>query len=205
MLMSEQILLVATNNSAKLSEMKLLLGEIPYTIVSLADVGVDFDVEETGTTFEENALLKAKTYSRLSGLLTLADDSGLEVKALNNEPGIHTNRYAGPDATEEEKVQFLLKKMAHIPEGNRDARFTVYLALAWPSGETKVVVGHYPGMIALEPRGKPIKKFPYRVIFVPSGMHKTLAELIEMGVSTESPRTIAIARIKELLALKQTP
>lgn len=96
MLMSEQILLVATNNSAKLSEMKLLLGEIPYTIVSLADVGVDFDVEETGTTFEENALLKAKTYSRLSGLLTLADDSGLEVKALNNEPGIHTNRYAGP-------------------------------------------------------------------------------------------------------------
>lgn len=203
--MNIHTLLVATNNSAKLSEMKQLLGMTPYKIVSLADVGIDYDVEETGTTFEENALLKAKTYSRLSGLLTLADDSGLEVKALNGEPGIHTNRYAGPDATDDEKVQFLLKKMAAVPEGEREARFTVYLALAWPSGETKVVVGYYPGTISLEPRGKPIKKFPYRVIFVPKNSDNTLAELIEMGASTESPRTVAIARIKELLAQKLVP
>lgn len=197
--MAHQTILVATNNSAKLAEIRSLLGDINYNVVSLADVGIEHDVEETGKTFEENALLKATTYSAMSGLLTLADDSGLEVKALHGEPGINTNRYAGPDATDEEKVQFLLNKMAAIPEGSRDARFTVYLALAWPSGKTQVVVGYYPGTIALEPRGKLIKKFPYRLIFIPKGSDKTLAELIEQGIPTDSPRTAAIAQIKEIL------
>ncbi len=197
--MAEKTVLLATHNGAKLAEMQELLGEIPYKVVSLADVGIDYDVEETGTTFEENAVLKAKTYSRMSGLLTLADDSGLEVKALNGEPGIHSNRYAGPHATDEDKVQFLLKKMAHVPIGQRQAQFTVYMALAWPSGETKVIVAHYTGSIALEPKGKMIKKFPYRVIFIPTNADRTLAELLEAGLPIETPRTKAVELIRDVL------
>lgn len=192
-------LLIATNNKAKLHEMRELLGNIPFELVSLEEVGIVHDVEETGSTFEENALLKATTYSRMSGLLTLADDSGLEVEALNGEPGIHSNRYAGPHATDEEKVRFLLHKMDHVPQGQRQARFIVYLALAWPSGDTKVVVGTYPGEISQVPRGKPIPKFPYRVIFIPEGSDKTLAEILEAGNTIESPRTYAIAQIKKIL------
>ena len=194
-----QHLLIATHNSAKLAEMRELLGDLPYGIVSLDEVGITLEVEETGTTFQENALLKARTYSQLSGLLTLADDSGLEVVALNGEPGIHSNRYAGPLATEEEKVQFLLEKMAHVPLEQRQAQFTVYMALVWPSGKTHVVVYHYKGSIALGPRGKWIKKFPYRVVFIPANSDKTLAELIEYGIAIETPRTKCIALVKEYL------
>lgn len=192
-------LLIATHNIAKLTEMREHLGEIPYNIVSLSDVGIDYDVEETGTTFEENAVLKAKTYSRLSGLLTLADDSGLEIEALNGEPGIHSNRYAGSHATDEDKVEYLLKKMAHVPEGRRQAQFTVYMVLAWPTEKLHKVVTHYTGTITSAPRGKFIKNFPYRVVFVPTGSHQTLAELIEQGIPRETPRTKAIELIKNFL------
>ncbi len=197
--MTEKKLLIATHNRTKFSEMKELLGEIPYTVVSLADVGIDYDVEETGTTFQENAVLKAKTYSRLSGLLTLADDSGIEVKALHGEPGVRTKEYAGPDVTDEEKVHFLLKKMAHVPSGQRQAKDVTYIALAWPSGETWGALGECSGSIALEPKGSPIQGFSFRVLFMPQHSDKTLAELTKMGISTESPRARAAVLIKEFL------
>lgn len=198
--MNTKKLLIATQNQAKFAEIKRLLGDIPYEIVSLTDLGISHDVEETGTTFEENAILKAKTYCTMTGLPSLADDSGLEVTALNGEPGIYTNRYAGEHATEEEKRLFLLNKMKDVPEGKRQAQFTVIMALAWPSGEVNLAQSQYKGSISLDIRGAPILKFPYRSIFVPEGSDKTLAELQERGETIKSPRDEVVADIRAMLA-----
>ena len=113
-------LLVATRNAGKLRELTQLLGDVPCDLVSLDDVGIDHEVDETGSTFDENATLKAEAYCRLSGLITLADDSGLEVDALGGEPGVHSARYAGPDATDADRVTFLLAKLADIPPRRPD-------------------------------------------------------------------------------------
>lgn len=197
--MNNNKLLIATQNQAKFAEIKRLLRDIPYTIVSLTDLGITHDVEETGTTFEENAILKAKTYCSMTGLPSLADDSGLEIEALNGEPGIYTNRYAGEHATEEEKRLFLLNKMRDVPEGKRQAQFTVIMALAWPTGEISLASSEYKGLISLAIRGAPIVKFPYRSIFVPEGSDKTLAELQERGETIKSPRDEVVADIRALL------
>ena len=97
-------LLIATRNAGKLRELTAMLGDVPFDIVSLNDIGIDDEVEETGETFEENAALKAETYARLSGLPALADDSGLEVDALGGEPGVRSARYAGEDATDADQI-----------------------------------------------------------------------------------------------------
>jgi XTP/dITP diphosphohydrolase len=195
-------LLIATHNQAKLAEIKRLLGDIPYAVVSLTDLGIEDDVDETGKTFEENALLKAQAYCAMTKLPTLADDSGLEVVALNGEPGIYTNRYAGPHATEEEKRQFLLTKMKDIPLNKRQAQFTVVMVLVWPSGEVMFAQSAYKGFISTDISGTPIAHFPYRSIFVPEGSERTLAELIERGEAIKSPRDEVVAEIREKLLKK---
>lgn len=192
-------LLIATQNQAKFAEIKHLLGDIPYAIVSLTDLGITHDVEETGTTFEENAILKAQTYCAMTGLPALADDSGLEVQALHGEPGIYTNRYAGEHATEEEKRQFLLNKMKHIPDGQRQGQFTVIMALAWPSGDISLARSEYKGSISHDIRGTPIVKFPYRSIFIPEGSDITMAELQARGEKIKSPRDDVVADIRRIL------
>ncbi|MYE53645.1 MAG: non-canonical purine NTP pyrophosphatase, partial [Chloroflexi bacterium] len=104
-------LLIATHNAGKLAELRDLLSDVPYTLISLTDVGIELDVDETGQTLEENAALKATTYAQLAGLLTLADDSGLEVDALDGAPGVHSARYAGPDATDDDRIAKLLDNL----------------------------------------------------------------------------------------------
>ena len=109
-------LVIATHNPGKVTEYRDLLKDLPVELLSLGDVGIETDVEETGSSFEENAWLKADSYSRLSGLLTLSDDSGLEVEALGREPGIYTARYGGDRcANFQERVQLLLDNMANVP------------------------------------------------------------------------------------------
>ena len=113
-------LLVATHNAGKLAELRDLLRDVPYSLVSLSDVGIEVDVDETGETLEENAALKATTYARLAGLPTLADDSGLEVDALGGAPGVHSARYAGPNATDADRIAKLLDNLAvHTSRGRR--------------------------------------------------------------------------------------
>jgi XTP/dITP diphosphohydrolase len=202
--MAHHKLLIATQNQAKCAEIKRLLGDIPYEVVSLADLGITHDVEETGTTFEENALLKAKEYSALTGLPALADDSGLEIDALHGEPGIYTNRYAGEHATEEEKRLFILNKMKNVPSDKRQAKFTVVMALAWAPEDIEITRTEYHGMISKDIRGTPIPKFPYRSIFIPEGSEFTLAELIERGEKIKSPRDDAVANIRKIL-LENSP
>ncbi len=128
-------LLIATGNPGKMREYADLLRDIPFKLVSLRDLGITHEVEETGETFEENAWLKASEYALISGLLTLADDSGLEVDALSGEPGVHSARYGGDSCTnDQDRVRLLLKNMRDVPWEERGARFRCVIAIAEPPG-----------------------------------------------------------------------
>lgn len=168
-------LLIATTNLGKLKELSSLLSDCPFSMVSLEDLGIDEDVAETGSTFEENASLKATAYGRMSGLPTLADDSGLEVDALGGEPGVFSSRFAGPGATDADRVALLLQKLDNIPEGERDARFRCVIAVSWPGESPEVYSGECQGRIAGAPRGS--NGFGYDPVFFLPELDRTMAEL----------------------------
>ena len=124
-------LLIATGNPGKMREYQDLLKEIPFKLVSLRDLGITHEVEETGETFEENAWLKASEYAAISGILTLADDSGLEVDALSGEPGVRSARYGGDSCnSDQDRVALLLKTLEDVPWEERSARFRCAIAVA---------------------------------------------------------------------------
>lgn len=186
-------LLIATRNMGKLRELTDLLGHVPFELVSLNDVGVDVEVEETGNTFEENAALKAETYAQLSGLPTLADDSGLEVDALNGEPGVRSARYAGDDATDADRIAFLLRKLDNIPQQRWSARFRCVIALSWPGETTDFHPGACEGMIVPEPRGT--NGFGYDPVFLVTQMNRTMAELTADEKNGISHRSVAAQKM----------
>ncbi|MGA0275955.1 MAG: XTP/dITP diphosphatase [Dehalococcoidia bacterium] len=170
-------LLVATRNSGKVREFARLLSDIDYDVVGLDDLGIDLEVEETGSTFEENALLKARAYAEASGELTLADDSGLEVKALDGDPGVKSARYGGEGLDDEGRVQLLLKKLESVRGWNRQARFVAVLALVGdqvPGGES-TTEGVVDGAIIHEPVGE--NGFGYDPVFWLASHAKTTAQL----------------------------
>jgi XTP/dITP diphosphohydrolase len=168
-------LLLATTNRGKLAELSALLDGAPFTLVSLADVGIEQDVDEVGATLEENATLKATTYARLSGLPALADDSGLEVDALGGEPGPLSSRYAGPGVTDAGRIAFLLGKLENIPEERWAARFRCVIAIAWPREHVELFTGECRGRIIRESRGS--NGFGYDPVFLLPDLAKTMAEL----------------------------
>ena len=168
-------LLVATRNPGKVREYRLLLGGISIEITSLDQEHVTEEVEENGDTFEENARLKAATYAALSGLLTLADDSGLEVDALGGSPGVKSARYGGPQATDEDRVRLLLGNLNGTAWQDRTCRFRCVIALAWPSGQVKTVEGAVEGIVQYEPQGT--NGFGYDPIFHLPSLGRTMAEL----------------------------
>ena len=181
-------LLIATHNAGKLAELRDLLRTAPYTLVSLSDIGIELDVDETGQTLEENAALKATTYAQLAGILTLADDSGLEVDALNGAPGIYSARYAGPDATDADRIAKLLDNIAPHPQP-WTARFRCVIAIATPDGEFELHGGACEGVIISHPRGD--NGFGYDPIFYMPGQSRTMAELTDTEKNTLSHRAIA--------------
>ena len=190
-------LLVATHNRGKLREYKELLSDLPVTLIYLDDVGIHQDVPETGHTFEENALQKATAYARLSGLLTLADDSGLEVDALGGAPGIHSARYAGPNATDEDRIRKLLTELRHVPPEERTARFRCVIAVATPEGATYTAEGTVEGRIVDTPRGS--HGFGYDPIFLLPDRGQTMAELPPEEKNRISHRARAAQAIKPVL------
>lgn len=192
-------LLIATHNPAKLADLKQLFGDTQFELVSLADLGISYDVNETGTTFEENALLKATTYARLSQLPTIADDSGLMVDALNGEPGIYSARYAGEDATAQQKVVYLLTKMEGIPKEKRQAIFVSTVAYACPNKEPRVFRGELAGLITSEPKGILEEGYPYKLIFEVPEHGKTLAELRDYAPISSTHRARALAQLLEYI------
>jgi XTP/dITP diphosphohydrolase len=168
-------LLLASNNPGKVREYRSLLEELPLELVLPGELGINAGVDETGGSLEENARLKATVMAAWSGLLALADDSGLEVDALGGEPGPLSARYAGEGASDKERVEFLLAKLKGVPWEKRTARFRCVIAIAGPEGEVELCSGECHGFIAFEPKGE--KGFGYDPIFYFPGLDQTMAEL----------------------------
>jgi len=169
-------LLVATNNRGKVREYAELLDDLPVRLTFPAQEGLSLEVDETGETFAENAILKARAFAEASGLLTLADDSGLEVDALDGAPGVRSARYAGPGASDEDRYRLLLRRLAGVPAEGRTARFRCVVALATPEGEVQTAEGRCEGVIGFEPRGT--HGFGYDPVFYMPDRGRTMAELL---------------------------
>ncbi len=190
-------LLIATTNPGKLREYAAIFGGLPLELRMLADLGITDDVEETGATFAANATLKAEYYAARSGMLTLADDSGLEVAALGGEPGVYSARYAGPGASDADRNALLLKKLDSVPFHSRLARFVCVIALALPGGPIELVEGVLPGVIEFEPRGE--NGFGYDPLFYLVDENKTLAELPSERKNQISHRARAASAARAVL------
>ncbi|MBI2848097.1 MAG: XTP/dITP diphosphatase [Chloroflexi bacterium] len=168
-------LLLATNNQGKVQEYRSLLAALPFKLLTPDEVGITTVVAEVGETLEENARLKATILASESGLLTLADDSGLEVDALGGEPGSMSARYAGEDASDRDRVNFLLSRLKDVPRKKRTARFRCVIAIAIPNGEVTLCSGECRGLISFKPEGD--LGFGYDPVFYLPEMGKTMAEL----------------------------
>ncbi len=191
------VLLIATHNPGKVREYRELLRDLPVRLTFLDEVGIDDEVPETGRTFEENAVQKALAYARRSGLLTLADDSGLEVDALGGAPGVHSARYAGPHATDEDRIRKLLDALRGVPPERRTARFRCVIAVATPEGDLITAEGRVEGRIAEAPRGH--HGFGYDPVFYLPDLGKTMAELPPEEKNRLSHRARAAEAIKPKL------
>ncbi len=196
--MSEKKLLIATKNRGKAREYRDLLSSLPFKVLSLAELNIDVDVEETGSTFAENALLKARTYARLSGLLTWADDSGLAVDALGGWPGVHSARHAGPQATDADRINILLQKLRHVPPEKRTAAFHCVVAIATPDGRAWTTEGTCSGVIIDKPIGS--KGFGYDPVFFVPPLGLTFAQMTSTQKNAISHRGMAARKAKTLLA-----
>ena len=191
-------LLIATNNPGKVKELERLLNLPGIELVGGQEAGLpeDFDVEETGVTFEENAILKANQYALATGLYTIADDSGLAVTALNGEPGVYSKRYAGPNKTDQDRIVFLLEKLEDVPDDQLSAQFVAVIALAAPDGTIlETQEGICEGQLIRQPRGT--NGFGYDPIFVVADYDgHTMAEITPEEKDQASHRGKAIAKIR---------
>jgi len=195
-------LVIATNNPGKLREFRELLDGCGFELVTPADLDVPFDPEETGSTFEENATIKATAAMRATGLPALADDSGLEVDHLGGRPGIFSARYAGDDRTDpalsdEDRVRIVLDEMRGVPDAERAARFRCVIAIAVPDGAVRTVDGVFEGRLAHATRGE--NGFGYDPIFVVPELGVTSAELPPDEKNAMSHRGQAALKAREIL------
>jgi XTP/dITP diphosphohydrolase len=169
-------LLVATNNPGKLKEYRHLLCDLPLEVTNLSDERIEFEPEETGSTFEENAAIKANAFAKRSRLLTLADDSGLEIDALGGAPGVHSARYGGTRRGEDiQRYELVLRQLEDVPWAERTARFRCVVAVATPDSQVETAEGIVEGIIAFAPQGE--RGFGYDPIFFISEFDCTMAEL----------------------------
>lgn len=191
-------LLVATHNAGKVAEYSAMLAALEVEWVGLEDAGISFDVEETGDTFLANAILKAKAYASLSGLLTLAEDSGLEVDALDGAPGIYTARYGGPELSHTQRFMYLLDNMVGVADMHRTARFRCVIALVGPDGEFYgTSSGVCEGVISFEPLGD--GGFGYDPVFYLPELGMTMAQLAAEEKHAISHRGRALKVIEPFL------
>ncbi|MBU3978076.1 non-canonical purine NTP pyrophosphatase [Patescibacteria group bacterium] len=158
-------LLIATTNKGKIKELREFLSDLPLQLLTLKDIGETSDVEEKGQTYEENSRIKALFYSKKSGLPAISDDGGLEIIALDGAPGVHSRRWLGYKATDEELIKHLSKVAKSLPDNKRDAYFRTVISLALPDGKTRSVSGEVKGVIAKKPLKNILKGYPYRSFF----------------------------------------
>ena len=192
-------LILASNNAKKLRELKAILSDMDVEILSQREAGCNFEVDETGTTFAENAYLKAKAVFDATGEAVVADDSGLMVDALNGEPGVYSARYApgGHDASDEEKYMYLLSKLEGVTD--RKAKFVSSICCLLPGGAEIRTEGECPGQILTQPHGE--GGFGYDPVFMPDGYDKSMAQLGTDFKNTISHRARALAKFKEELRI----
>ncbi len=190
-------LLIATNNAGKVAEFRDLLDGCGWELATPADLGLTLDVEETGETYAENARLKAEAGVEASGLVTLADDSGLEIEAMGGEPGLRSARFLGPDATFPGRFAEIQRRLEGLPQSQRSARFVAVIAIAEPKGGVRFAEGEVRGLIADEARGE--RGFGYDPIFWLPERSATMAELPASEKSIISHRARAAAGAREIL------
>ena len=192
-------LLIATHNQGKFKESQVKLSkDLGIEIVSLVDLGIREDYEETGQTYEENAIAKAKFYYNLSKIPTIADDSGLSVDALCGEPGVHSRTWPGYTATDEELLQMLLDKMKDIPKQKRSAKFVTVIAF-YDGQEELIAKGEEAGVIAKNQISKMDKGLPYSAVFYPNGYNKVFSQLSIEEKNAISHRGKALNKIIKYL------
>jgi XTP/dITP diphosphohydrolase len=194
--MNTSTLVIATRNTGKLREFRSLLSSTGWRILGLSDISCEKEHEETGASFAENARLKALAYSADTDLPVLADDSGLEVAALGGLPGIHSARYAGPEASDSDRIRKLLSEL-DASGGSRDARFVCTLAIAQAGRLLFEAYGECQGLIAHKPRGS--NGFGYDPVFFFPELQRTYAELSESEKNRYSHRARAIRSLLEKL------
>ncbi len=190
-------MIFATTNQGKVREIKAILGDIGEDILSLKEAGISADIVEDGSTFEENAIIKAKAIMELTGQIVLADDSGLEVDAMNKEPGIYSARFMGEDTPYEEKNRAIIERLEGVEGDARSARFVCVIAAAFPDGEVITTRGTIEGVIAKEPAGT--NGFGYDpIVYVPEyGM--TTGQMEPEQKNAISHRGKALVAMKKIL------
>lgn len=188
-------LVIASNNKNKIIEITQILGNFFDKLYSLKDLGIDIEIAETGSTFYENALIKAKEISKLTNMAALSDDSGLEVAALCGAPGVYSARYAGENATDEKNNALLLKNMEKITK--RQAQFVSSIVLYYPDGKIVSALGSTQGEILYKEKGK--NGFGYDPLFYSYDLHKSFGESKQEEKNMVSHRARALAQIKDIL------
>ncbi len=188
-------IIFATSNEGKMKEIRLIMQDSGYEVVSLKEAGISADIEENGATFEENAVIKASAIAKLTGELAMADDSGLEVDYMDKAPGIYSARFLGEDTSYDIKNNYILNQLKDVPVPQRSARFVCAIALARPDGTSVTKRATIEGYIGFEIRGE--NGFGYDPIFMVPEFDKTTAEL-----SIEEKNKIS-HRAKALMAMKE--
>lgn len=194
-------LLIATTNPGKLREYKDFLKDLDLELVSLTDVGITDNVEEIGKTYEENSQLKAQFYAQKSGLPTISDDGGIEIAALDGQPGIKSRRWLGGNTTDEDLIAHMKTVSNNLPEYNRSARFILVISFALPTGEVWSEEGSVEGIIAKEPHMKLLRGYPYRSFFYLPQAQKYYheSELTKDEMKLYNHRYKAVLKIKRIM------
>lgn len=193
----EKRILFATGNEGKMKEIRMILADLGLPVLSMKEAGVKADIVEDGTTFEENAAIKARAVTEITGDIVLADDSGLEIDYLNGEPGIYSARYLGEDTPYEKKNAILLQRLEGVPMEQRGARFVCAVACAFPDGRLLTCRGVMEGKIGLESKGS--NGFGYDPIFYLPEFGCTSAELSPEQKNQVSHRGKALREMRKML------
>lgn len=193
-------LIFATGNQGKLKEIREIMADLDVEVLSMKEAGVQTEIEENGTTFEENAVIKARAVGKLTGELTLADDSGLEIDYLNKEPGVYSARYMGEDTSYHVKNASLVKRLEGVPMEQRTARFVCVIAAVFPDGRVETARGTIEGVIGYEERGE--NGFGYDPIFYVPEYGCTTAEMDPDKKNELSHRGNALRAMRAIIETK---
>lgn len=193
----KDIIIFATTNEGKMKEIRNILNDLDYEVISMKEAGISIDIVEDGSTYEDNAIIKAKTIMEMTGKLVLADDSGLEVDAMNKEPGIYSARFLGENTSYDIKNNYIIDQLKEVEGEARSARFVCAIACAFPGGEIKTTRGTIEGYIGDKIVGE--NGFGYDPIFMVPEFGCTSAELTPEMKNRVSHRGVALEKMKEIL------